>query len=45
MNLDEIIKAALEKAAEKSDLTKEQKVEILLKSLTEYLNKHIDSEK
>ena len=44
MNLDELIKAALERAAEDTELTNEQKVEILLKSLTEFLNKQIDSE-
>jgi hypothetical protein len=45
LNIDELIKTALEKAANSTELSNEQKVEILLKSLTEFLNKQVDSEK
>lgn len=45
MNIDELIKTALEKAANSTELSNKQKVEILLKSLTEFLNKQVDSEK
>lgn len=45
MNIDELIKTALERSANSTELSNEQKVEILLKSLTEFLNKQVDSEK
>ena len=45
MNLDDLIRASLNAAAEETEMEKEDKVDLLLDVLTEFLQRQIEDDK